>query len=82
MKLGIVGLGRSGKATVVKALTRRTCEAAPAGGQVVPVLGVVPVPDFRVDWLSQLYRPEKTTCAPVTYMDLQGLPGMVESKQE
>ncbi len=82
MKLGIVGLGRSGKTTIFNALTRRTGESAPPGGQVVPVLGVVPVPDFRVDWLSQLYRPEKTTYAPVTYMDLQGMPGMVESKQE
>ncbi|MCU0587112.1 MAG: YchF family ATPase [Syntrophobacteraceae bacterium] len=82
MKLGIVGLGRSGKTTIFNALTRRTGESAPPGGQVVPVLGVVPVPDPRVDWLSELYRPDKTTHAQVTYMDLQGMPGMVESKQE
>lgn len=82
MKLGIVGLGRSGKTTIFNALTRRTGESAPPGGQVVPVLGVVPVPDHRVDWLSQLYKPQKTTHAQVTYMDLQGMPGMAESKQE
>jgi hypothetical protein len=82
MKLGIIGLGRSGKTTIFNALTRRTGESAPPGGQVVPVLGVVPVPDPRVDWLSELYRPDKTTHAQVTYMDLQGMPGMVESKQE
>ena len=82
MKLGIVGLGRSGKTTIFNALTRRTGESAPSGGQVVPVLGVVPVPDHRVDWLSQLYQPQKTTHAQVTYMDLQGMPGMAESKQE
>jgi ribosome-binding ATPase len=82
MKLGIVGLGRSGKTTIFNALTRRTGESVPPGGQVVPALGVVPVPDPRVDWLSELYKPKKTTYAQVTYMDLQGMPGVVESKLE
>ncbi|MGV8073889.1 MAG: DUF933 domain-containing protein [Syntrophobacteraceae bacterium] len=82
MKLGIVGLARSGKTIVFNALTRRTGESVPPGGQVVPALGVVPVPDPRVDWLSALYNPKKTTYAQVTYMDLQGMPGMVENKQE
>ncbi len=82
MKLGITGLGRTGKTTVFDALTRRGGESAPAGGQVVPALGVVPVPDPRVDWLSGLYRPKKTTHAQITYMDLQGIPGMADNKQE
>ncbi len=54
----------------------------PAGGQVTPVMGVVSLPDDRVDWLSALYHPKKTTHAQVTYMDLQGMPAGVESKQE
>ncbi len=82
MKLGIIGLGRSGKTTIFNALTQRTGESAPTGGQVVPVLGVVSVPDPRVDWLSGLYKPKKTTYAQVTYMDLQGMPGVTENKQE
>ncbi len=82
MKLGITGLGRAGKTTVFDALTRRGGESTPAGGQVVPALGVVPVPDPRVDWLSALYRPKKTTHAQITYMDLQGVPGMADNKQE
>jgi len=82
MKLGIVGLARSGKTTIFNALTRRTGESVPPGGQIVPALGVVPLPDPRVDWLSRLYNPKKTTYAQVTYMDLQGMPGMIESKQE
>jgi len=82
MKLGIIGLPRSGKTTIFNALTRRGGESVPPGGQVVPALGVVPVPDPRVDWLSGLYKPKKTTYAQVTYMDLQGMPGMIESKQE
>jgi len=82
MKLGIIGLPQSGKTTIFNALTRRSGESVPTGGQVVPVLGVVPVPDARVDWLSRLYKPKKTTYAQVTYMDLQGMPGAVEQKQE
>ncbi len=82
MKLGITGLGRAGKTTVFNALTRRSGESVPAGGQVVPALGVVPVPDPRVDWLSTLYLPKKTTYAQITYMDLQGIPGMADDKRE
>lgn len=82
MKLGIVGLGRAGKTTVFNALTRRVGETAPPGGHVVPALGVVPVPDLRVDWLSGLYKPKKTTYAQITYMDLQGVAGAADNKQE
>ncbi|MEN6439283.1 MAG: DUF933 domain-containing protein [Syntrophobacter sp.] len=82
MKLGIVGLGRAGKTTVFNALTRRVGETAPPGGHVVPTLGVVPVPDRRVDWLSGLYKPKKTTYAQITYMDLQGVAGAADNKQE
>jgi hypothetical protein len=82
MKLGLTGLGRAGKTTVFNALTRRSGESVPAGGQVVPVLGVVSVPDPRVDWLSELYHPKKTTHAQITCMDLQGIPGMADNKRE
>lgn len=81
MKLGIVGLGRAGKTTIFNALTARSGESV-QGGQVVPALGVVPVPDPRVDWLSRLYRPKKTTFAQITYLDLQGIPGMADNKRE
>jgi hypothetical protein len=82
MKLGLTGLGRAGKTTVFNALTRRSGESASPGGQVVPALGVVSVPDPRVDWLSALYHPKKTTYAQITYMDLQGIPGMADNKQD
>lgn len=82
MKLGIIGLARSGKTTIFNALTQRNGESAPPGGHAVPVLGVVPVADSRLDWLSQLYQPLKTTQAQVTYLDLQGLPGVTDSKRE
>jgi len=82
MKLGITGLARAGKTTIFNALTKRTGESVPPGGHAVPVLGVVSVADSRLDWLSQLYKPKKTTHAQVTYLDLQGLPGVLESQQE
>ncbi len=82
MKLGIVGLSQAGKTTIFNALTRREGESVPAGGQPVPVLGAVPVPDDRVVRLSAMYNPKKTTFAQVTYLDLQGNPGSTDNKQE
>lgn len=82
MKLGIVGLSRSGKTTVFNALTQRSGESGAASGQVVPVLGVVPVPDVRLEWLTALYKPRKTTPAQVTYTDLQGIAGVAEKKKD
>ncbi len=82
MKLGIVGLGKAGKTAIFNALTGREGETVPPGGQVVPALGVVSVPDPRVDWLSALYKPKKTTCAQITYMDLQGVAGAADNKRE
>jgi hypothetical protein len=82
MKLGIVGLNRAGKTTIFNALTRRSGEAAPTGGQAVPALGAVSVPDARLEWLNDLYRPKKKTPAQVTYLDLQGMPGAADQKKE
>lgn len=82
MKLGIVGLGKAGKTAIFNALTGREGETVPPGGHVVPALGVVPVPDPRVDWLSRLYKPKKTTYAQITYMDLQGVAGAADNKRE
>ena len=82
MKLGIVGLGQSGKTTIFNALTRRSGESPPHGGQAVPVPGTSPVADPRVDWLSDLHHPQKTTYAQVSYLDLQGMPGATENRQE
>ncbi len=82
MKLGIIGLARAGKTTIFNALTKRTGESVPPGGHAVPVLGAVSVADSRLNWLSEHYKPKKTTPAQVTYLDLQGLPGVLESHQE
>ena len=82
MKLGIVGLPQSGKTTIFNALTRRSGDPSAGGAKVTAIQGVVTVPDPRVDWLSDHYRPQKTTFAQVTYIDLHAMPGTLENKQE
>lgn len=74
MKLAVIGLSNSGKTTVFNALTGQGLETTSyptTGGE--PNYGVVKVPDPRVDRLTALYRPKKTTYATVEYVDFIGL---------
>jgi len=74
MQVTIVGLPASGKTTVFNALTGLTLETgAFSGGRAAPNVGVVKVPDGRVDRLAELFHPRKTTHADVTYVDV-GIP--------
>ncbi len=74
MELGIIGLPTSGKTTVFNALTRadRPTTAASTGRSELFSM-VVDVPDERVERLSAMYHPHKTTHAKVTYVDIAGL---------
>lgn len=74
MELGIIGLPSSGKTTIFNALTgadRPTTVAS--SGRLELFSMVVDVPDARVDVLSTIYNPRKTTYAKVTYTDIAGL---------
>jgi len=75
MQLGIIGLPVAGKTTIFNALTGSALAtgALAGGGRVEVHTAVVDVPDERVDALSRLYRPKKTTYAKVTYADIGGL---------
>lgn len=74
MELGIIGLPTSGKTTVFNALTGSNRPTATAStGQLEVYSAVVDVPDERVDRLSALFKPRKTTYAKVTYTDIAGL---------
>jgi len=74
MELGIIGLPSSGKTTVFNALTGANRPTAVASsGRLELYSMVVDVPDIRVDTLSKLYNPHKTTYAKVTYTDIAGL---------
>ena len=75
MKLGIIGLPQTGKTTIFNALTGNS---KPVGqmagaGRFEVNQAVVNVPDERVDKLSALFKPRKTTYAQVTYADIAGL---------
>jgi hypothetical protein len=74
MRIGIVGLPNSTKTTVYNALTRGNEETAAfsTGGFVVH-RAVVEVPDPRVDRLSALFQPKKTTYARVEYKSIEGM---------
>lgn len=74
MQIGIFGLTNSGKTTIFNALTGSHAEVASySTGMIAPNVGTVKVPDPRVDKLSEIYQPKKTTPAEVTYTDVPGL---------
>ena len=66
MKVGLTGFAGAGKTTVFTALTG--LQARPAGAAAV-TLGVIKVPDPRVDKLAEVYAPKKQTYAEVTFVD-------------
>ena len=74
MKLGIVGLPNVGKSTLFNAITNAGAEAANYPFCTIePNVGVVPVPDKRLDVLAEMYHPEKYTPAVVEFVDIAGL---------
>ncbi len=74
MKLGMVGLPNVGKSTLFNALTNAGAESANYPFCTIePNVGVVSVPDERLDWLAQMYNPEKFTPATLEFVDIAGL---------
>ncbi len=74
MKLGIVGLPNVGKSTLFNAITRAGAESANYPFCTIePNVGVVSVPDKRLDKLAEIYKPEKYTPAVVEFVDIAGL---------
>jgi GTP-binding protein YchF len=74
MEVGIIGLPLAGKTTIYNALTRSTAETAAFSlGRYETHTAVVDVPDSRVDVLSGLFSPRKTTRAKIQYNDISGM---------
>ncbi len=74
MKLGIVGLPNVGKSTLFNALTKAGAESANYPFCTIePNVGIVPVPDERLDVLTKMYDPEKTTPTTIEFVDIAGL---------
>jgi ribosome-binding ATPase YchF (GTP1/OBG family) len=69
MQLGIIGLARSGKTTVFNAVTRGRAQVGAYSSSTQPNVGVVHVPDERVDRLAEIFHPRKTTYATIQYVD-------------
>ncbi len=74
MKLGIVGLPNVGKSTLFNAITKAGAESANYPFCTIePNVGVVSVPDERLDKLAEMYNPEKYTPAVIEFVDIAGL---------
>ena len=74
MKLGIVGLPNVGKSTLFNSITKAGAECANYPFCTIePNVGVVPVPDERLDNLAKMYNPQKVTHAIVEFVDIAGL---------
>lgn len=86
MKVGIIGLPSVGKTTVLNAISGGSAEvhgfSSYGGGDAEPNFAVVSVPDLRQDWLSELYKPKKTSYATVELVDVAGMsPGQAKKEE-
>ena len=74
MKLGIVGLPNVGKSTLFNSITKAGAECANYPFCTIePNVGVVPIPDERIDKLAKMYNSEKITYATIEFVDIAGL---------
>ncbi len=74
MKLGIVGLPNVGKSTLFNAISNAGAQAANYPFCTIePNVGTVTVPDERLDWLADYYKPKKYTPATIEFVDIAGL---------
>lgn len=70
MKVALLGLLQSGKSTLFSVISGK---AVPPAGSTSIEEAVVPVPDGRLDWLTEYYKPKKTTRATIDCLDVPGL---------
>jgi GTP-binding protein YchF len=69
MKVVLVGLLQSGKSTILSAISGKD---VPAPGATAIEEAIVPVPDERLDWLAEYYKPKKVTHATIDCLDVPG----------
>jgi ribosome-binding ATPase len=72
MKVGLVGFAGSGKTTIFNTLTGLAAEVGGYGAREKANIGVIKVPDHRVDKLAEIYNPKKKTYAEISFVDVAG----------
>src|SRR5262245_16280692 len=82
MKVGLVGFAGSGKTTIFNTLTGLTAEVGGYGAREKVNVGVIKVPDPRVDGLADLFNPKKKTYAEITFVDVAGPPAEEPRSQQ
>ncbi len=70
MKMGIIGLPQSGKTTIFNAITGSSADVGTYGSHKDANLAVIKVHDTRVDFLADVYKPERKTYAEISFMDV------------
>src|SRR5215471_17693297 len=72
MKVGLVGFAGAGKTTIFNTLTGLTAEVGGYGAREKANIGVIKVPDLRVDKLAEIFNPKKKTFAEISFVDVAG----------
>jgi len=80
MKVGLVGFAGSGKTTIFNTLTGLTAEVGGYGAREKANVGVIKVPDHRVEKLAEIFNPKKKTYAEISFVDVAG-PQAEDSEQ-
>ena len=81
MKIGLVGLPLTGKTTLFNLLTASKAATGNFAGKTQTNIGTARVPDKRIDFLSALYKPKKTTYAQIEFVDVAGLTASTEGQK-
>src|ERR687896_2752175 len=75
MKVGLIGPRGAGKTTIFNMLTGLNAQVGRFAGKEDVHLGVIKVPDVRIDRLSQIFKPKKTTYAEIRFTDFPPIQG-------
>jgi len=73
MEIGIIGLPGAGKTTLFNIVTKNAVKTGGFSSSNAPNIGVATVPDARLAWLSEQYKPKKTVYATINFVDVAGL---------